>query len=152
MIPGITCAGDSCALLAAFIGADRRPMELPLSGALASAGFPSPADDYMDRKLDLNEHLVDNPEATYFMRVSGDSMLGAGIHHGDILVVDRSVRPGHRSVVVAVVDGGFTVKRLLFREAGPVLVPENPDYEPVPLTEGLEFEVWGVVRHVLHRV
>lgn len=149
---GIVCADDFCVFLAAFAGGECPSMKLPLAGALASAGFPSPADDYMDGKLDLNEHLVDNPEATYFVRVSGDSMIGAGIHHDDVLVVDRSARPVHRSVVIAVVDGGFTVKRLLFREVGPVLMPENSDYEPVPVTEGVEFEIWGVVRHVLHKV
>ena len=117
-----------------------------------SAGFPSPAEDYLEKTLDLNEHLAPRPEATFFVRVSGDSMLGAGIHHDDILIVDRSVepRPGH--VVVAHVDGEFTVKRLRKTDSGLELAPENPDYSPIALTPDADFLVWGVVRHVIHSV
>jgi DNA polymerase V len=123
---------------------------LPLAGEAVAAGFPSPAEDYMEKTLDLNEYLAPRPEATFFVRVSGDSMTGAAIHHGDILVVDRSLsaRPGN--VVIARLDGEFTVKRLRRTAAGMELAPENPDYAPTPITPDTDFEVWGVVRHVLH--
>ncbi|MUM77116.1 translesion error-prone DNA polymerase V autoproteolytic subunit [Pseudodesulfovibrio sp. F-1] len=123
---------------------------LPLAGEAVAAGFPSPAEDYMERSLDLNEYLAPRPEATFFVRVAGDSMTGAGIHHGDILVVDRSLaaRPGH--VVIARINGEFTVKRLRSTATGMELAPENPDYAPTPITPDTDFEIWGVVRHVLH--
>lgn len=116
------------------------------------AGFPSPADDYVERTLDLNEYLVEHPAATYFVRVSGESMTGAGIHDGDVLVVDRSVEPRPGRVVVAAVDGEFTVKRLVRREGAWLLEAEHPDYPPIIIGECTEFEVWGVVRHVIHSV
>lgn len=124
----------------------------PLSGEAVPAGFPSPAEEYLEKALDLNEYLVQRPEATFFVRVSGDSMVGAGIHHDDILVVDRSLgaRPGN--VVIALVDGEFTVKRLRKTSNGLELAPENPDYVPLELTEETDFQVWGVVRHVIHSV
>ncbi|MFH1913006.1 MAG: translesion error-prone DNA polymerase V autoproteolytic subunit [Pseudomonadota bacterium] len=123
---------------------------LPLAGEAVLAGFPSPAEDYMEKTLDLNEYLAPRPEATFFVRVAGDSMTGAAIHHGDILVVDRSIsaRPGN--VVIARLDGEFTVKRLRRTATGMELAPENPDYAPTPITPDTDFEIWGVVRHVLH--
>lgn len=106
----------------------------------------------MEKSLDLNELLVARPEATFFVRVCGDSMTGAAIHHDDILVVDRSVtaRPGH--VVIAFLDGEFTVKRLRQTDQGLELAPENPDYAPTPVPPEADFMVWGVVRHVIHTV
>lgn len=123
---------------------------LPLPLVHVPAGFPSPAEDYIDQRLDLNEHLVRNPPSTYFIRVQGDSMRGAGIASGDLLVVDRAVepRPGH--VVVAAVDGELTVKRLKRLGAGLALAPENPDYAPVPLDGERGVEIWGVALHVIH--
>ncbi|WP_243440036.1 LexA family protein [Fundidesulfovibrio soli] len=129
---------------------EHTPLPLPL--ATAPAGFPSPAEDYLDQRLDLNEHLVRNPAATYFIRVQGDSMRGAGIASGDLLVVDRSVepRPGH--VVVAAVHGELTVKRLKRLGRLLVLAPENPDFTPIPLNEENAVEIWGVATHVIHRL
>lgn len=124
----------------------------PLAAERVPAGFPSPADDYVERTLDLNEYLVEHPAATYFVRVSGDSMTGAGIHDGDVLVVDRSVEPRMGHVVVAAVDGEFTVKRLARRENTWLLEAEHPDYPPIIISECTDFEVWGVVRHVIHSV
>ncbi len=122
----------------------------PLFAARIPAGFPSPADDYVDKGLDLNELLVRHPAATFFVRVSGDSMTGAGINSGDVLVVDRAETARDRSVVIAALNGELTVKRLV-REGGRVyLVSENPDYEPLEVTGEMEFEVWGVVVHVIH--
>ena len=117
-----------------------------------SAGFPSPADDYIEDRLDLNELLVSNKAATFFLRVKGDSMVNAGIHHGDIIVVDRSVQPAHRSIVVAVVDGELTVKRLVTRSGVTELHAENPKYVPIRLQEGQELTIWGVVTSSVHQV
>jgi len=132
--------------------ADSARLVLPLAGESIPAGFPSPAEDYLEKTLDLNEHLVLHPEATFFVRVSGDSMTGAGIHHDDLLVVDRSQTPRPGNVIIAYVDGEFTVKRLRKTETGLELAPENPNYDPIPLTSETDFEVWGVVRHVIHAV
>jgi DNA polymerase V len=125
----------------------RRP--LFLSGV--SAGFPSPADDYVDRKLDLNELLIKNPAATFFVRVAGDSMTGAGINHDDILVVDRSLEPVSGSIVIAVYDGELTVKRLVHDKNRMRLVAENPNYPPLEVTEENGCEIWGVVTSVVHQ-
>ncbi|OHD65798.1 MAG: hypothetical protein A2176_14380 [Spirochaetes bacterium RBG_13_51_14] len=126
------------------------PACFPLFTARIPAGFPSPADDYVDKGLDLNELLVRHPAATFFVRVSGESMTGAGIHSGDVLVVDRAVAARNRSVIIAALNGELTVKRFV-REKGRVhLVSENPDYAPLEVTDGMEFEVWGVVVHVIH--
>ena len=123
---------------------------LPLFLARVSAGFPSPADDYLDGRLDLNEHLIKHPAATFFVRAAGDSMIGAGIHSGDILVVDRSLDAGANSVVIAVIDGDLTVKRILRTGGKLFLASENPRYRPIEIREGMEFEVWGVVTSVIH--
>jgi DNA polymerase V len=115
-----------------------------------SAGFPSPAADYEEGKLDLNKHLIRNPAATFFVRANGDSMTGAGIHTGDLLVVDRSLEPADKSVVIAVVDGELTVKRIRLRNGKVTLQPENDNYPACQITECVEFEVWGVVTNVIH--
>lgn len=128
----------------------RSRMPIALAGESVAAGFPSPAEDYIEKTLDLNEHLILHPEATFFVRVSGDSMIGASIHHGDLLIVDRSRMPQSGNVVIAHVDGEFTVKRLRKTKSGLELVPENPDYAVIPITPDAEFEVWGVVLHVIH--
>lgn len=129
------------------------PIQLaPLYSHSISAGFPSPADDYIEDRLDLNELLVSNRAATVFLRVRGDSMINAGIHHGDIIVVDRSVQPAHRSIVVAVVDGELTVKRLITRSGVAELHAENPKYAPICLQEGQELTIWGVVTSSVHQV
>lgn len=127
-------------------------LALPLSAGLVPAGFPSPADDYSSERIDLNELLIAHPAATFFVRVQGSSMTGAGIHDGDLLIVDRSVTPRPGSVVVALVDGGFTVKRLIRQGGQTFLVAENPDYSPLLVNDDEGFEVWGVVLHVIHAV
>ena len=125
---------------------------LPLAACRVEAGFPSPADDYMEGSLDLNEHVVKHPAATYFVRASGDSMTGAGIFDGDLLVVDRSLEPVHGKVVIAEVDGQLTVKRLFKLQGRFLLQAENGSYPPIELQEGNEVVVWGVVTHVLHNL
>ncbi|WP_445000479.1 LexA family protein [Halomonas mongoliensis] len=121
----------------------------PLMGCRVRAGFPSPADDHLDAEIDLHAHVVKRPAATYFVRAEGDSMLGDGIHHGDLLVVDRSLEPLPGRVVVISLEGEPTVKRLERRGGGTWLVASNPRFAAIPLA-GRECEVWGVVTHVLH--
>jgi DNA polymerase V len=120
--------------------------------ATVPAGFPSPAADYEQDQLDLNKHLVSNPAATFFVRVTGDSMIGAGIHHNDLLVVDRSLEPRDKSVVIAVLNGELTVKRIRMRNGKITLEPENHNYFPQEVTADTEFEVWGVVTSVIHKL
>jgi DNA polymerase V len=125
---------------------------LPLFLSRVPAGFPSPADDYVERSLDLSEALVEDEEATFYVRVAGESMIGAGIHDGDILVVDRSVEPGEGDVVIAALGGELTVKRYEVRGGRPCLVPEAEGHDPIPVREGQELRVWGVARHVVHEI
>ncbi|MFP4315749.1 MAG: LexA family protein [Desulfovibrionales bacterium] len=132
--------------------ARRWTLERPLLLSGVPAGFPSPADDYIDKNLDLNEHLVKNPAATFFVRAYGDSMKDAGIHSGDILIVDRAEEPRANSIVVAVVNGELTVKRLRKKGETLFLVPENPEFTPVEVTPEMDFEVWGVVTNVIHKL
>jgi DNA polymerase V len=124
--------------------------EIPLFLTKVSAGFPSPADDFLERKIDLNEHLVRHPAATFFVRVAGDSMKNAGIFCGDILIVDRSLEVKDDSVIVAVLNGEFTVKRAKKSGAKLFLVPANECYSPMEVTEEMDFTVWGVVTSVIH--
>ena len=125
------------------------------------AGFPSPADDFADVKLDLNEYLITHPAATFFVRVSGDSMIGAGIFDQDILIVDRSLEPRNRSVIIAVLDGEVLVKRLVMKRVmydakrllirgNIILLSENEKYPPIIVTKETDFTVWGVVTYVIH--
>ena len=125
---------------------------LPLYISRIPAGFPSPADDYIDKNLDLNEYLIKHPAATFFVKVSGDSMIRAGIDTGDILIVDRAVEPVHNKIVVAVLDGEFTVKRFKIKGKRVFLVPENNEYPVIEIKEEMNFEVWGVVTNVIHPV
>ncbi len=124
----------------------------PLFLVPVSAGFPSPADDYLEDKLDLNEHLIQHEAATFFVKVQGDSMIGAGIHCGDLLIVDRAIEPTDKRVVIAIVNGQLTLKRLCKQSGKLCLMPDNTDYPPLPITEGTAFEIWGVVTHVIHAV
>jgi DNA polymerase V len=122
----------------------------PLFLSGVSAGFPSPADDYLDRKLDLNDHLVKNPAATFFVRVAGDSMIGAGINDNDILVVDRALEPCSGSIVIAVINGELTVKRLLKNKDSCRLAAENPDYPDLEIDGETPLEIWGVATYAIH--
>ncbi len=124
---------------------DAPRLALPVDAVKVSAGFPSPAADYEDRRLDINEYLVRNPVSTFFFQVQGDSMQGAEIFDGDILVVDKSIRPQHGHIVVAFVNGERLVKRLHHHAGQVALVAENPSYQPLEIRDGMELEVWGVV-------
>ena len=120
--------------------------ERPLFLSRVAAGFPSPADDHIEQRLDLNEYMIKHSAATYFVRVKGDSMIDAGIRDNDVLVVDRSVTARVGSIVVAVVNGEFTLKTLGRTKAGqPLLAPANSKYATIELRDGMSFEVWGVV-------
>jgi len=131
-------------------------LRLPLIGSRVEAGFPSPADDFIERSLDLNEQLIDNPIATFFVRASGHSMHGAGIHDGDLLVVDRAITPASGNIVIALIDGGLTVKRLSKQGTKASLLPEPSDsdqgtYKPIEITIETDATIWGVVTWSLHR-
>jgi DNA polymerase V len=125
-------------------------MPLPLLAGKVAAGFPSPADDYIEKPLDLNELLVQKPAATFFARAQGESMLGAGIHHNDILVVDRSIEPAPGKIVICALNGELTVKRLERDNGLWKLKAENKDYPDIAIYEELEMVIWGVVTNVIH--
>ena len=120
-------------------------ISLPLGAVKVSAGFPSPAADYEDKRLDINEYLIRNAVSTFFFPVEGDSMQGAEIFAGDILVVDKSVRPVHGHVVVAFVNGERLVKRLVFKDGRVALAADNPNYPTLEINEDTELLIWGVV-------
>lgn len=121
------------------------PFRLPLFGNCVAAGFPSPADDYLEGRLSLDEHLVPHKDATFFVRARGSSMLDAGIHDGDLMVVDKSLTPSFGDIVVAVLDGGFTVKYLARRGKAIVLKPANAQFGEIEFKDGQELQIWGVV-------
>ena len=134
-----------------------KELRLPVVGGRVEAGFPSPADDFIERSIDLNEQMVTNPIATFFVRASGCSMQGAGIHDGDLLVVDRSIHPKHGSVVIAIIDGGLTVKRLRKRDAQASLVPEPNEvdqgaYGSIEVGPDTDAIIWGVVTWSVHNL
>lgn len=126
-------------------------LPLPLVLECVSAGFPSPAEDYVEKHLDLNDYLIEHPAATFFMRVEGESMSGAGISSGDMLIVDRAATVYNNSIVVAQLDGEFTVKRFKKEGTTVFLVPENSDYSTIKITKDRDFEIWGVVTFVIHK-
>ena len=125
---------------------------LPFFESRVPAGFPSPANDYLDPGLDLNELIIRHPAATFFVRVEGESMIGAGIHPGDTLVVDRAEEPTDNKVVVAVINNEFTVKRIRCTQGQLLLESDPPERPSMRITEEMDFEVWGVVTYVLHRL
>ena len=129
----------------------RTKLRLPLVSASVEAGFPSPADDHLERGIDLNEELIRNPAATFLVRVKGESMRDAGIHAGDVLIVDKSLAPTDRKIVVAMIDGNFTVKRFRKRGGQVFLEAENPEFPPIEVTEGQELSIFGVVSYIIHQ-
>lgn len=124
---------------------------VPVAGSV-SAGFPSPADDFIETAIDLNKALIKNKVATYFMRVSGNSMRGAGIDDGDLLIVDRSLQSKNNKIAVCYVDGEFTVKRLKIEKDIVWLLPENPIFKPLKVTKDSNFIVWGIVTTVIKTI
>ena len=126
----------------------RQIVALPLFSDLVPCGFPSPAQDYVERRIDLNELMIQHPSATYFIKVTGDSMTGAGIGEGDLLVVDSSRKAGHGDIIIAAVDGEFTVKRLQLHPVV-MLKPENSAYKPIVIDSEDNLEVFGVVTYIV---
>ncbi|MCX7879442.1 MAG: translesion error-prone DNA polymerase V autoproteolytic subunit [Ignavibacteria bacterium] len=126
-------------------------VDIPIAGFSVPAGFPSPADEYLEPKLDLNQYLIKHPTATFFVRVKGNSMIGAGICDGDILIVDRAIEPKSGDIAVCVIDGEFTVKRLQIENDELYLAPENGSFDLIKVSEFQDFKVWGVVTYVIHK-
>jgi DNA polymerase V len=124
---------------------------LPLVEATVSAGFPSPADDYSEARLDLNKTLISNESATFYARVKGDSMTLAGISDGDLLIIDKSKTPLNGSIVVCLIDGEFTVKRLHKKANLFYLMPENENYQPIEIKPENEVQIWGVVTYTIKK-
>ena len=124
---------------------------IPIFSSRVQAGFPSPADDHLEDRLDLNKHLIHHQESTFFVRAQGESMLNAGIHPGDILVVDKSLLAKSGKIVIAVVDGEFTVKRLHKYKGKISLKAENPEFKDIEISEGNELIIWGVVTSTIHQ-
>lgn len=129
--------------------ADAPTSELPLFLTPAVCGFPSPAQDYIEQTIDLNQHCVSHPAATFYVRASGHSMVGKGIHDGDMLIIDRAITARHGDIVLACLDGEFTVK--ILQTDPPALLPANPEFAPIILQEGQELEIFGVVMFSLHQ-
>ena len=117
-----------------------------------SAGFPSPADDFKETRISLDRELVKNKEATFYARVSGDSMIGAGLNDRDLLVIDRSLNPENGRIVVCLIDGNFTVKRIKKEKGKIYLIPENKKYQPIEIKEENELTIWGIVEYVIKKV
>lgn len=127
-------------------------LELPLISPEISAGFPSPALDFIDLTIDLNKHLIKHPSATFYGRVKGESMKDAGIYDGDLLVIDKSLEPIDGKIAVCYIDGEFTLKRIKLTINGLWLMPENKNYKPIKIEEHNDLKIWGVVTHVIKSV
>lgn len=125
-------------------------MPVTLYISVVQAGFPSPAEDYVEGKLDLNQHLIKHKAATFFVRAAGDSMKNAGIFPGDLLIVDRSLEAKAGNIVIAALNGELTVKRLKMLHGAPSLSPENSTYSDIKITKDDDFSIWGVVTNVIH--
>lgn len=124
---------------------------VPFYTSSVRAGFPSPADDYIETCLDLNEYLITHPAGTFMVRAAGDSMMQAGIQNDDLLIVDRSIPVSHGKIVIAAINGELTVKRFSQSQDRVQLLPENPNYPPIDITEEQHLVIWGVVTYVIHR-
>lgn len=129
--------------------ANLSPILMCYIGNTVRAGFPSPAADYMEEEIDFNQYLKPRPNATFVIRVKGDSMIDAHIINDSLLIVDRSLKPTNGSIIIAIVDNEFTVKRLIKNSSGIRLMPENKKYKPIPITEDMDFGVWGVVTQII---
>lgn len=125
--------------------------KLPLYSSTVRAGFPSPADDYIETHMDLNEYLIQHQGSTFIVRASGDSMTGAGIQSGDLLIVDRSLSPAHGKIVIAAINGELTVKRLSHFQGQVQLLPDNDKYPPIDISNESELVIWGVVTFIIHK-
>ena len=127
-------------------------IQIPYITEGVSAGFPSPAADFMETNIDLNKELSENPLATYYIKVKGNSMIDAGINDKDVLVVDRSLEPQNNKIAICCIDGEFTVKRIQVEKDCLYLMPENQSYEPIKVTEENQLIIWGMVTYVIKKI
>ncbi len=127
-------------------------LNIPIKRKPVPAGFPSPADDYMDIGIDLNEHLIHNPASTFFLNVSGDSMTNSGIQNNDLIIVDRSLTPAPGDIVIAILNGAFTLKRLVLTQGRIYLEAGNPKYPPIDLSQYSDVHIWGVAIYSIHNL
>ncbi|MFV5697245.1 LexA family protein [Flavobacterium sp. ZT3R17] len=127
-------------------------LKIPFMSEGVSAGFPSPAADFMETNIDLNKELSENPLATFYIKVKGNSMIDAGINDKDVLVVDRSLEPQNNKVAICFIDGEFTVKRIQLEKDCLYLMPENSNYSPIKVTEENQLIIWGIVTYVIKKV
>lgn len=124
-------------------------LKLPFVVEGISAGFPSPADDFLDINIDLNKHLIKNPSTTFYGKVRGNSMIDAGIHDGDLLIIDKSLEPKNNKIAICYIDGEFTVKRIKIEKDTVWLIAENKDYKPIKVTKDNDLIIWGLVINVI---
>lgn len=129
----------------------KHPCFIPFAESLISAGFPSSAENFTEHALDLNDLLIAHPAATFFVRVTGDSMIEAGINSGDMLIVDRSLAPAHNKIAIVRINDEFTLKRLHYHATGLLLMAANPHYKPITITSETDFEIWGIVTFIIHK-
>lgn len=127
-------------------------IQIPMINEGVSAGFPSPAADFMENRIDLNKELSENPLATFYIRVNGNSMINAGINDKDVLVVDRSIEPRDNAIAVCFLDGEFTVKRIQLNTDCLYLMPENENYNPIKVTEDNQLIIWGIATYVIKKL
>ena len=130
---------------------ESKAFKLPLYSCTVQAGMPAPADDTIEERIDLNQHLVRDPDATFLVRAAGNSMIDANIRDGDLLVVDRKMQPKHGKIVIAAVDGQLTVKFLIIKQGRTYLMPANPEYPPIPVNPETGVTNWGVVTNSVHQ-
>lgn len=142
---------DQVEIVGQAVSEDAKVISLPLYLDHISAGFPSPADDYIEAELDLNRYMIRNPPDTFMVRVTNDALSGAGILDGDVLIVDRSIGPRHGMIVVAIVNGEMCVRRLNRKSGNWVLDPDNKDFQPLRIRPGQDLEIWGVVTGMVRK-
>lgn len=132
-------------LLSIYVPDTSTELQLPLIENGINAGFPSPANDFLDGAIDLNKHLIKNPSATFIAVTNGNSMQGAGIYDRDLLIIDKSLQPSNNDIAVCIIDGEFTLKRLKVEKKAIYLIPENDEFEPIKVTEDNDFSIWGIL-------
>ncbi len=133
-----------------YKASEQSKLSINLYSSPIEAGFPSPADDHLDISLDLNKYLIKHPASTFYIYVKGDSMIDDGIYSGDIMIVDKSLNPKSNDIIIAVINGDFTVKKLYKKNNKLFLIPANKKYRLISITDEMDFEIWGVVTHTIH--